>query len=230
MTFRYLRDLLDMHHIYSPPVLVSAGGAISNMYSVMIARYKYFPEVKTKGMAAAPRLVLFTSEHVSPSLYYWLLSSDHLNTFYIQVYQLISVHWVWIHLILNWIVTVPAEPLLHQESQCSSGFWHREPHSSEDRWKVCSILNPHAHCLVKDQICRWLTTVFFFLQRESHPCWFGSQSNRGQTKGEHKQQWLIYLLLIVIPHTKRHSSDPWSLLVANGALVCARAARLFQWG
>lgn len=34
------------------------------MYSVMIARYKYFPEVKTKGMSAAPRLVLFTSEHV----------------------------------------------------------------------------------------------------------------------------------------------------------------------
>uniref|UniRef100_A0A671YR61 Glutamate decarboxylase 1 n=1 Tax=Sparus aurata TaxID=8175 RepID=A0A671YR61_SPAAU len=43
--------------------IFSPGGAISNMYSVMIARYKYFPEVKTKGMAAAPRLVLFTSEH-----------------------------------------------------------------------------------------------------------------------------------------------------------------------
>lgn len=43
----------------------STGGAISNMYSVMMARYKYFPEVKTKGMSAAPRLVLFTSEHVS---------------------------------------------------------------------------------------------------------------------------------------------------------------------
>jgi hypothetical protein len=35
------------------------------MYSVMTARYKFFPEVKTKGMTAAPRLVLFTSEHVS---------------------------------------------------------------------------------------------------------------------------------------------------------------------
>lgn len=31
----------------------------------MTARYKFFPEVKTKGMTAAPRLVLFTSEHVS---------------------------------------------------------------------------------------------------------------------------------------------------------------------
>ncbi|XP_061697844.1 glutamate decarboxylase 1 isoform X3 [Syngnathoides biaculeatus] len=43
--------------------IFSPGGAISNMYGVMIARYKFFPEVKTKGMAAAPRLVLFTSEH-----------------------------------------------------------------------------------------------------------------------------------------------------------------------
>ncbi|XP_034147352.1 glutamate decarboxylase 1 isoform X2 [Esox lucius] len=43
--------------------IFSPGGAISNMYSVMIARYKYFPDVKTKGMSAAPRLVLFTSEH-----------------------------------------------------------------------------------------------------------------------------------------------------------------------
>lgn len=49
-------------------VTLSTGGAISNMYSVMIARYKFFPEVKTKGMAAAPRLVLFTSEHVSTAL------------------------------------------------------------------------------------------------------------------------------------------------------------------
>uniref|UniRef100_A0A8B9LWA4 Glutamate decarboxylase 1 n=1 Tax=Astyanax mexicanus TaxID=7994 RepID=A0A8B9LWA4_ASTMX len=44
--------------------IFSPGGAISNMYSVMIARYKHFPEVKTKGMTAAPRLVLFTSEHI----------------------------------------------------------------------------------------------------------------------------------------------------------------------
>uniref|UniRef100_A0AAR2LR88 Glutamate decarboxylase 1 n=1 Tax=Pygocentrus nattereri TaxID=42514 RepID=A0AAR2LR88_PYGNA len=43
--------------------IFSPGGAISNMYSVMVARYKHYPEVKTKGMTAAPRLVLFTSEH-----------------------------------------------------------------------------------------------------------------------------------------------------------------------
>ncbi|KAJ8788531.1 hypothetical protein J1605_005262 [Eschrichtius robustus] len=39
------------------------------MYSIMAARYKYFPEVKTKGMAAVPKLVLFTSEHGYIPLY-----------------------------------------------------------------------------------------------------------------------------------------------------------------
>lgn len=64
---------------FMSPLLVSSGGAISNMYSVMIARYKSFPEVKTKGMAAAPRLVLFTSELVSPILS--VISDHQLRTF-----------------------------------------------------------------------------------------------------------------------------------------------------
>uniref|UniRef100_A0A674AEJ1 Glutamate decarboxylase 1b n=1 Tax=Salmo trutta TaxID=8032 RepID=A0A674AEJ1_SALTR len=58
-----VRITIQSEREYVIPSL-STGGAISNMYSVMIARYKYFPEVKTKGMSAAPRLVLFTSEHV----------------------------------------------------------------------------------------------------------------------------------------------------------------------
>ncbi len=40
------------------------GGAISNMYAMLLARYKMFPEVKEKGMSSVPRLVAFTSEHV----------------------------------------------------------------------------------------------------------------------------------------------------------------------
>ncbi|XP_056374435.1 glutamate decarboxylase 1-like [Hyla sarda] len=43
--------------------IFSPGGTISNLYSVHVARYKFFPIVKTKGMAALPRIVLFTSEH-----------------------------------------------------------------------------------------------------------------------------------------------------------------------
>lgn len=42
-----------------------SGGAISNMYAVMVARHKMFPEYKEKGLKALPQLVLYTSEHVS---------------------------------------------------------------------------------------------------------------------------------------------------------------------
>ena len=45
-------------------LLCPLGGAISNMYAMLIARFKMFPEVKEKGMAAVPRLIAFTSEHV----------------------------------------------------------------------------------------------------------------------------------------------------------------------
>uniref|UniRef100_A0A8C9TYU9 Glutamate decarboxylase 1 n=1 Tax=Scleropages formosus TaxID=113540 RepID=A0A8C9TYU9_SCLFO len=62
LTLKKMREIIGWPNgegdgIFSP------GGAISNMYSVMVARYKYFPEAKTKGMSAVPRLVLFTSEH-----------------------------------------------------------------------------------------------------------------------------------------------------------------------
>ncbi|MEJ1278225.1 glutamic acid decarboxylase 2 [Cricetulus griseus] len=68
ITLKKMREIIgwsskDGDGIFSP------GGAISNMYSIMAARYKYFPEVKTKGMAAVPKLVLFTSEHGYVPLY-----------------------------------------------------------------------------------------------------------------------------------------------------------------
>uniref|UniRef100_A0A670XQR9 Glutamate decarboxylase 1 n=1 Tax=Pseudonaja textilis TaxID=8673 RepID=A0A670XQR9_PSETE len=52
ITLRKMREIIgwtnkDGDGIFSP------GGAISNMYSIMAARYKYFPEVKTKGMSAS---------------------------------------------------------------------------------------------------------------------------------------------------------------------------------
>uniref|UniRef100_A0A665VL67 Zgc:163121 n=1 Tax=Echeneis naucrates TaxID=173247 RepID=A0A665VL67_ECHNA len=48
--------------------LFCPGGTISNLYSILVARYHFYPEVKTKGMGALPRLALFTSEHCERSL------------------------------------------------------------------------------------------------------------------------------------------------------------------
>ncbi|XP_076837810.1 glutamate decarboxylase 1 [Brachyhypopomus gauderio] len=43
--------------------IFSPGGTMSNLYSVLLARYHFFPNVKTEGMHALPRLALFTSAH-----------------------------------------------------------------------------------------------------------------------------------------------------------------------
>ncbi|KAM4705274.1 acidic amino acid decarboxylase GADL1 [Rhinophrynus dorsalis] len=42
--------------------IFSPGGSVSNMYALNIARYKYFPDIKEKGLSRAPRLVMFSSE------------------------------------------------------------------------------------------------------------------------------------------------------------------------
>ncbi|TRY84134.1 hypothetical protein DNTS_026034 [Danionella cerebrum] len=39
------------------------GGSMSNLYSVLLARFHLFPAVKTHGMSAIPHLALFTSAH-----------------------------------------------------------------------------------------------------------------------------------------------------------------------
>ncbi|XP_019740352.1 glutamate decarboxylase 2 [Hippocampus comes] len=62
VTLKKMREIIGWHEgrgdgIFSP------GGAISNMYAMLLARFKMFPEVKEKGMSSVPRLVAFTSEH-----------------------------------------------------------------------------------------------------------------------------------------------------------------------
>lgn len=42
--------------------ILCPGGSISNMYGMVMARYKMVPEVKTKGIVGLPPLVCFTSE------------------------------------------------------------------------------------------------------------------------------------------------------------------------
>ncbi|KAJ0065914.1 hypothetical protein NL108_000159, partial [Boleophthalmus pectinirostris] len=43
--------------------IFNAGGSLSNMYAINLARFHYCPEIKELGMSASPRLVLFTSQN-----------------------------------------------------------------------------------------------------------------------------------------------------------------------
>lgn len=62
--------------------ILCPGGSTSNMYGMVLARYKKVPEVKTKGVAGLPPLVCFTSEAGHYSITkgaHWLgLGTDHV--------------------------------------------------------------------------------------------------------------------------------------------------------
>ncbi|XP_059051634.1 cysteine sulfinic acid decarboxylase [Achroia grisella] len=60
-----LKMLVHILHLVGIPDgdgIFSPGGSLSMLYGIVAARYKAFPEVKTKGMRALPELVMFTSE------------------------------------------------------------------------------------------------------------------------------------------------------------------------
>ncbi|XP_053119579.1 acidic amino acid decarboxylase GADL1 isoform X2 [Hemicordylus capensis] len=48
--------------------IFNPGGSVSNMYAMNLARYKYCPDIKERGLSGMPRLVVFTSEECHYSL------------------------------------------------------------------------------------------------------------------------------------------------------------------
>ncbi|TKS81606.1 Acidic amino acid decarboxylase GADL1 [Collichthys lucidus] len=48
--------------------IFNAGGSMSNMYAVNLARYHHCPDIKEDGLSAAPRLVMFTSQECHYSI------------------------------------------------------------------------------------------------------------------------------------------------------------------
>ncbi|XP_070690847.1 acidic amino acid decarboxylase GADL1-like [Pempheris klunzingeri] len=48
--------------------IFNAGGSMSNMYAVNLARYHHCPDIKEVGLSAAPRLVIFTSQECHYSI------------------------------------------------------------------------------------------------------------------------------------------------------------------
>lgn len=51
---------------------------MSNMYAMNLARYKYCPDIKEKGLSGLPRLIFFTSAEVKNELF-WIRDIDFLR-------------------------------------------------------------------------------------------------------------------------------------------------------
>lgn len=79
-----MRHIIGFHHgdsIFAP------GGTISNLYAVIVARYKMFPDYKVKGPSALPGdLVIFTNDqgHYSMKMAAMICGLGTSNCVYIQ--------------------------------------------------------------------------------------------------------------------------------------------------
>lgn len=60
VTLKKMRDIIGWKDGDS---ILAPGGAISNLYAVLCARHKLFPNYKEKGLKNLPQLVMYTSEH-----------------------------------------------------------------------------------------------------------------------------------------------------------------------
>lgn len=59
--------------------IFAPGGTISNLYSLLLARYKFDPRIKTEGVHLH-KFVIFTSEHVSSLQRVYGMIATYLKT------------------------------------------------------------------------------------------------------------------------------------------------------
>ena len=66
MEHAVLKKMRDIIGFTNGDSILAPGGSISNMYALMIARHKMFPQHKSHGMRAIKgQLIMYTSKHVS---------------------------------------------------------------------------------------------------------------------------------------------------------------------
>ena len=74
MEHECLRKMREIIGFENGDSILAPGGSISNMYALMIARHKLYPQHKAHGMRAIKgQLIMYTSKHVRIfSIFYWL--------------------------------------------------------------------------------------------------------------------------------------------------------------
>ena len=65
--FHFMKVLKKMREIIGFPggdSILAPGGSISNMYALLCARHKYFPDFKNKGASKDDTIAIYTSAQV----------------------------------------------------------------------------------------------------------------------------------------------------------------------
>ncbi|KAI4806779.1 hypothetical protein KUCAC02_017578 [Chaenocephalus aceratus] len=150
--------------------IFSPGGAISNMYAMLLARFKMFPEVKEKGMSCVPRLAAFTSEH---GLVPFFVSATAGTTVYgafdplIAISDICKKYSVWMHVDGAWggslLMSRRHRWKLDGVERANSVTWN--PHKMMSVPLQCSALLVREEGLM--QSCNNMHAVYLF-QQDKH--------------------------------------------------------------
>ncbi|XP_070603228.1 glutamate decarboxylase 1-like isoform X4 [Erythrolamprus reginae] len=145
--------------------IFSPGGSISNLYSVLVARYKYYPQIKTKGMAALPEIILFISEHGKIPLY---VSATAGTTVYgafdplSNIADICEKYNLWMHVDASWggglLLSRKHSHKLSGIERANSVTWN--PHKLMGAPLQCSAFLVHEKGLL--QACNQLCADYLF--------------------------------------------------------------------
>uniref|UniRef100_A0A8D0RAC3 Glutamate decarboxylase like 1 n=1 Tax=Sus scrofa TaxID=9823 RepID=A0A8D0RAC3_PIG len=126
--------------------IFNPGGSVSNMYAMNLARYKYCPDIKEKGLSGLPRLILFTSaEGAAPFLVCATSGTTVLGAFdpLNEIADICERHGLWLHVDASWggsaLMSRKHRKLLHGIHRADSVAW-----------------NPHKMLMAGIQCCAFL--------------------------------------------------------------------------
>ena len=70
LNFQVLKKMRDIIGFNKGDSILAPGGSISNLYGLLCARHKFFPDYKTKGSHAInqEKIAIYTSAQVSTSI------------------------------------------------------------------------------------------------------------------------------------------------------------------
>uniref|UniRef100_A0A5F9DIM3 Glutamate decarboxylase like 1 n=1 Tax=Oryctolagus cuniculus TaxID=9986 RepID=A0A5F9DIM3_RABIT len=181
--------------------IFNPGGSVSNMYAMNLARYKYCPNIKEKGLSGLPRFVVFTSaEGAAPFLVCATSGTTVLGAFdpLDEIADICERHGLWLHVDASWggsaLLSRKHRKLLHGIHRADSVAWN--PHKMLMAGIQCCALlvKDHSDLLKK---CYSANASYLFQQDKFYDVSYdtGDKSIQCSRRPDAFKFWMIWKAL-----------------------------------